>query len=311
MIIRNLTKKYMVIQEFMGNDEVHQYICYELDGDQNSEFCAVCQNRSSIKGDEIRFLMEQLNNENFLDLVDFFINRDYFYILFKHNKGKVLKHKIDNEKCSISERLEIIKNILEKILILNISDYFFNAAMDINNIKITQSCEIYFTYNCCDISQFDTITFQDGAKSLAKVIEYIFNYEIKQRSMPELYNFVYSLNNEEIETYLDIYEKYWEIYKIYFGKQQEELKPESLSFKIWNIIKKICSFIKKLIQPALILLAVSYLLISIASFFAEPKYNLNFKTIGTVEIENDDLLEKSQNQEEVIQENNEEVSGVE
>ena len=89
MIIRNLTKKYMVIQEFMGNDEVHQYICYELDGNQNSEFCAVCQKRSSVKGDEIRFLMEQLNNENFLDLVDFFINGDYFDILSEHNKQKV------------------------------------------------------------------------------------------------------------------------------------------------------------------------------------------------------------------------------
>lgn len=282
MIIRNLTKKYMVTQEYLGNEDVRQYICYELDVPEKSQYCAVCQKLSSVRGEEIRFLMEELKNENFSDLTDFFINDDCLYVLLKHHVGNDLGHKIASEKCSLDERLEIIKNLLEKILILNMPVYFFASAMDVSRIIITKSNEVYFTYDCRNIVEFDSVQFQNGAKALANVIKFVFAYELKERSMPELETFVYNLGNNGMTKYLEIYEKYWQVYQIYFGIKQEDLEPRSLKFKIWDIIKKVGSFIKKLIQPALLMLAIGYLIVSIMGVLSEHGVNENFKTIGTV-----------------------------
>ena len=312
MIIRNLNKKYMVIQENLGVEDVRQYICYDMDSAQNTQYCAVCQNLTSVRPDEIRFLMEQLNNENFSDLVDFFINDDFLCILIKYHAGIWLENKISSEKCSLNERLELVKNLLERVLILNMPDYFFYSAMNINRIKVTKANEVYFTYDCCDIAQFDSINFQDGLKSLADVIEFIFEQEIKQRSIQELFALVYDLRHDGIKSYLGIYERYWDIYQIYFGKKQEDLKPYSLAFRIWEIIKKIGVFLKKFVKIALVLLAIAYLVVSIMELYAEPGFNENFKSIGTVEIKKNNP-DKEITNEDTTEENkeNEDVSGVE
>ncbi len=315
MIIRNLTKKYMVTQEYLGNDNVHQYICYELDTPDKSQYCALCQKLSSVRGEEIRFLMEEMKNENFSDLTDFFINNDCLYVLLKYHAGTELERKIASEKCSLSERLEIIKNILEKILILNMPVYFFSSAMDIRRITLTSDNEVYFNYNCLDIDKFDSVEFKDGTKSLAEVIKFVFAYELKERSMPELETFVYSAGHNDMTNYMEIYEKYYQVYQIYFGRKQEDLEPQSFKFKVWDIIKKIGSFIKKLIQPALLILAVGYLAVSIMGVLAEPGYNENFTTIGTVIVTNKDTAEDKESVDENSSENAEsekaDTSGVE
>ena len=109
---------------------------------------------------------------------------------------------------------------------------------------------------------------------------------MKQRSIPELYSLVYDLKHETIDSYIGIYEKFWQIYQIYIEKSQEDLEPYSLSFRIWDRIKDIGRFLKKLVQPALVLLALAYLVASTIGLFAEPGIHENFKSIGTVKIEN-------------------------
>lgn len=282
MILRNLTKRYVIIQEYLAGNDVSQYICYEMGAPQNVLYSAVCQKLSSLRNEEIGFLTDQLNHENFSDLVDFFIHDDRLVVLFKYEDGNTLKQKIASEECSMRERLELIKSLLEQILFLNLSDYFFDAAMDIDLIHVATTGEISFIYDCRNLAAFDTVDFQSGVKSLAKVVEYVFPDELKQRSMPELFTFVYDLKHAGIDSCLDIYERFWEIYQLYFEKKQEDLEPYSLSFRIWDRIKGIGRFLKKLIWPALIFLALAYLVVSIAGLFAEPGVNENFTTIGTV-----------------------------
>ena len=315
MIIRNLTKKYMVTQEYLGNENVRQYICYELDEPEKSQYCAVCQKISSVRGEEIRFLMEEMKNENFSDLSDFFINDNCLYVLLKHHVGDELGHKIVSEKFSLDERLEIIKNLLEKILILNMPVYFFASAMDVSRIIISKGNEVNFTYDCRNMIEFDTVQFQNGAEALADVIKFVFTYELKERSMPELETFVYNLGHNGMTKYLEIYEKYWQVYQIYFGIKQENLEPRSFKFKVWDFIKKVGSFIKKLIQPALLMLAVGYLVVSIMGVLAEHGVNDNFKSIGTVIVNNKDTSNDGQSVTDNISEETElekaDTSGVE
>lgn len=286
MILRNLNKKYIVIQEYMAGNDVCQYICYEMGGPENLLYSAVCQKLSSMRNEEIGFLTEEMKHENFSDLIDFFIHEEQLVVLFQYPKGISLKQKITSEECGMQERLEIIKSLLEKILFLNLSDYFWDAAMDIDLIHVSPAGEISFLYDCRHLDAFDTVDFQNGAKSLGEVISFIFSEEMKQRSMPELYSFVYDLKHDAIDSPIGIYEKFWQIYQIYIEKRQEDLEPYSLSFRIWDRIKGIGRFLKKLVQPALVLLALAYLIASIMGLFAEPGINENFKTIGTVKIEN-------------------------
>ncbi|MFR8711401.1 MAG: hypothetical protein ACLVEN_04110 [Anaerotignum lactatifermentans] len=286
MILRNLNKKYVVIQEYMAGNDVCQYICYEMGAPENVLYSAVCQKLSSMRNEEIGFLTEEMKHENFSDLIDFFIHGEQLVVLFQYPKGVSLKQKISSEECGIQERLEIVKSLLEQILFLNLSDYFFHAAMDIDLIHVSSDGEISFLYDCRHLNDFDDVNFQNGAKSLGEVIAFIFSEEMKQRSIPELYSLVYDLKHETIDSYIGIYEKFWQIYQIYIEKSQEDLEPYSLSFRIWDRIKDIGRFLKKLVQPALVLLALAYLVVSIIGLFAEPGIHENFKSIGTVKIEN-------------------------
>lgn len=286
MILRNLNKKYVVIQEYMAGNDVCQYICYEMGAPENVLYSAVCQKLSAMRNEEIGFLTEEMKHENFSDLIDYFIHEEQLIVLFRYPKGKTIKQKITSEECSLRERFEMIKSLLEQILFLNLSDYFFHAAMNLDLIYISPAGEISFLYDCRHIDAFDDINFQDGAKSLGEVIAYIFTEEMKQRSIPELYSFVYDLKHGALDSYMGIYEKFWPIYQMYLGKEQKDLEPYSLSFRIWDRIKAIGGKLKKLIQPALVLLALAYLVVSIVGLFAEPGINENFKTIGTVQIEN-------------------------
>lgn len=286
MILRNLNKKYVVIQEYLAGNDVCQYICYEMGAPENVLYSAVCQKLSALRNEEIGFLTDEMKHENFSDLIDFFIHEERLIVLFRYPNGMTIKEKIASEECSLRECFKMVKSLLEQILFLNLSDYFFDTAMDIDLIHISPAGEISFLYDCRLIDTFDDIDFQDGAKSLGEVIEYIFSEEMKQRSIPELYSFVYDLKHDAMDSHLGIYEKFWQIYQMYLGKQQEDLEPYSLSFRIWDRIKGIGRILKKLIQPALVLLALAYLVVSIVGLFAEPGVKENFKTIGTVQIEN-------------------------
>lgn len=286
MILRNLNKKYVVIQEYMAGNDVRQYSCYEMGAPENVLYSAVCQKLSALRNEEIGFLTEEMKHDNFSDLIDFFIHDEQLVVLFKYPKGMTLKQKISTEGCSLRERLEISKNLLEQILFLNLTDFFFDAAMNIEQIHVSPAGEISFLYDCRHMDAFDKVDFQTGTKSLGEVIEYIFSWEMKQRSIPELYSFAYDLKHGAMDSHLGIYEKFWQIYQIYAEKQESDLEPYSLSFRIWDRIKGVGRFLKKLVQPALILLALAYLVVSVMGLFEEPGFNENFTTIGTVQMTN-------------------------
>lgn len=293
MILRNLNKKYVVIQEYLAGNDVSQYSCYEMGAAENVLYSAVCQGLSSMRNEEIGFLTEEMKHENFSDFVDFFIHEERLVVLFRYPQGMSLKQKITTEECGLQERLEIIKSLLERILFLNLTDYFFHAAMDMELIHITSAGEISFLYDCRHLNVYDTVDFQKGAAALGDIIASIFPEEMKQRSIPELYSFVYDLKHGALESHLGIYEKFWQIYQHYIDKRQQDLEPYSLSFRIWDRIKDIGRILKKLVQPALVLLALIYLVVSIIGLFKEPGYNENFETIGTVQIANTSTEEPS------------------
>lgn len=294
MILRNLTKKYIVMQEYMSGEHVRQYLCYEADDPHNRLYSAVCQNLSDVRSEEIYFLTELLKEDKFTDLVDYFVNGEQFFILFRYRREDTLQQRIAAENCQLTERLEIAKKILEKTLLLHLPDYFFYGAMGMDLIHVSKDGEIYFTYDCRKIREFDSFGFQDGAKALANILDCIFLEEIKQRSIPELFRLVYDLRHGGVSSCLEIYERYWEIYQQYFGKQEDELEPYHWTFRVWDKIKKIGSILKKFVWPALLLLAVIYLIISIAGLFAEPGIHDNFKSIGTMEITQQEDMEETE-----------------
>lgn len=296
MVIRNLSRKYVVVRECAPFDgAVRQYICRELlpepggagikeEGKPDQSFRAARQEVVRVSGEEIRFLMEQVKNVSFTDFVDFFNDGDSLYVMMKSGGGDSLSEKLAGERCSLSERLELGKNILERLLILNPAPFFISAAMDRELIRALPSDEVEFDYDLSGLEHFQETDFMAASKRMGEVYAFLFEEELSLRAIPELETLVYRFRQGEIGDVMEAYKQFLPVYQSWRGREPGDLKPKNFWFTLWERLKGIGRLLKKLVAPALLLLALAYLAASISWFLAEPGAKKEFSSIGTVEI---------------------------
>lgn len=286
MMIRNLSKKYLVIQELECTQTVSQYLCRMMDQEDSRMYRAARQEILRVGADEIRFLMEQVKNENFTDFVDFFTDGDSLYVLMQYGAGISLREKLITEECSLGERLEIGKNLLERLLLLDLPPFFLNAAMTEDQVRVEKNGDVGLDYNLVEIDRFSTYGFSQGAEGIGRVFMTLYGEELRLKAIPELETMVYGLLHGEKDSLMDIYQGFLPIYRTWKRRRDGELEPKNFLFRLWDMVKAAGRLLKKLVMPAICLLAVAYLVLSVRNFFAPPGVKAQFTSIGTVQIEN-------------------------
>lgn len=281
MVIRNLSKQYRIIREWGTSGEITQYICRE---EEEQKDCRIAvQNLGQVSNNEIRFLMEQVNNCRFQDFIDFFTDSENLYVVMAHAGEESLKAKLA-EECSFRERMEIGKNLLEHILLSDIPDYFFQASMDTELIYVSPSLEIGLCYDLSYLDEFESAGFQKGAFKLGRILWELYREELSIRAFGPMEGLIYDLENSGFSSVLEVYERFQEIYREWAGKKREQMEPESFPFRMWKRIKQAGKFLKTAAAVGIMALAVVYLGLSIRQFLKEPQNADNYSVIGTLKI---------------------------
>lgn len=294
MVIHNLSKQYRVIREWVGEGETLQYICREET--EQKDYRIAKQDLKRVSGNEIRFFMEQLHNEGFRDFIDYFTDAQNLYLVMAHPAGESLASKMQ-ESCSLKERLEIGRNLLEHIVLFNLPPFFFKAAMNSELIMVSRSLEIGLGYDLSHLGEFEESDFHEACVMLGQILSELYKEELSIRAFPPMEVFIYDLKDNGFATVLEIYERFQSIYEEWADKKKEELKPESFAFRFWAFVKKIGNLLKKLFTLAILLAAVAYLVFSVREAIRMPDKHDNYSVIGTLKIQGatqDALQDESQ-----------------
>lgn len=284
MIIRNLEKNYAVIRACEGAGDTEQYLCQDAEGKEKLEYKIARIPLDKVEGRLVFFLAAQLKRDDFLDLADYFTDDGYLYAVMRLGLGIPVNQKLAEENCSLAERFRIAERIITSLVLLNPHPYFFQAAMDAERIRVSSTGDVYFDYDLSELQAYSRVVFADGMKGLAKVLKVLFARELELLALPGIARLIYDLEQGEFREFLEIHERFLPVYEEWLGKTDEDLQPETWSFRLWERCKKLFGLAKKLVYVGILLLALAYLVISVRAFRQEPGVRQNFQKVGTLEI---------------------------
>ena len=280
MIIHTYEHDYPISSVKEKNEIYECYICRNLiDGG----FCRIMsiKDKAYFPG-LVSWLTETVNRDTFTDYLEHFNFNDTLCIVMKYTQGLTLADKLATESLSVTERAEIGRKILEKIVLQEIPDYFLSKCIDPECIIVSPDLTVNFNYMIDDIIGSRQC---DAMECINKLLRLLFAREL-ERKVPEPVIKFFDKLPELLElSVIEIYGEYHEMIGELTDIPDTEEEPQSVWYKIWNNAKKVWSVLKKLIMFALILLAAIYLIMTIDGVKSSSTRKANFDRIGTVTID--------------------------
>lgn len=283
MMIQSLEKNYIVIKYSFSDSNVERYICQEETGGERFTIVRI-KNRHWITR-VVEFLMRQKENSHFTDFVSCFFSEECLHVVMKYAEGISLEEKLQNENSSLEERLAIGKEILEKILILNMPDYFLKDCLKAENIILSTSLEVSFQYELRNISDYERVPFWQVQICLQKIFRMLLGQELKKNMLPPAAYFCDLLKKGGYQDILEIYTAYDSMYKeVQVLSDGKEILPQTWTFRLWDKVKQYIPVLKKVCAAVLMLLAVAFLIYTVRESMQEGGEKKSFEYIGTLEI---------------------------
>ncbi|MCH5264623.1 MAG: hypothetical protein J1F02_01900 [Lachnospiraceae bacterium] len=283
MIIQTLGKKYVVLKCFSSDSQIDRFLCQE---EAAGERCTVIRikDRDWI-AKTMEFLMKAVENPAFTDLQFCFSSEEYFHVVFSCGEGDTLGKKLQNEASSLEERLAIGRNLLERMMLLKMPDYFMQDCLAPETIVVLSSLEIRFLYELKDICQYDTVHFDNVCGRLYQVLAFLFQRELQKKQIPVLKDFLHKVQDSVWTDWMEIYREYTEMCERIGTMSPEELaQPKTWLFRAWDRIRQYITPAKKLLGAVLLLFAVLYLAYTVRQSMKEPVIKKSFDYIGTLEL---------------------------
>lgn len=284
MMIQTLGKSYEVLQYEHSDSNMERFLCRE---ETSNERCTIVQVRNKMWiMKAMEFLMIQLENHHFTDFMSCFAGEESLYIVMAYAEGISLAEKLQNEDCLLEERLVMGKNILQKILIQDMPDYFLQECLSGENVILTPGLEVGFRYRLSGISGYDKVKYVHVLKGLGRLFELLFSREIKQKMIPPLNQFYHSMATGKYKDMLEIYRAYTEMWKMVQNMPSEDIQmPKTWLFSLWDKVRKVFVPLKKILAFLLMLCAVLFLIYTVRRQMQEDGEKRIFEYIGTLEIQ--------------------------
>lgn len=273
----------MVIEYSFSDGNVERYLCQEETGGEKYTIVRI-KNRLWITK-VVEFLMHQKQNHHFTDFVSCFFDGECFHVVMRYAEGISLDEKLQNENLSLEERFSIGKGILEKILMLNMPDYFLKDCLKAEQIILSAGLEVGFQYELLNIGDYGRVQFWQVQNSLLRLFRLLLGQEMKKKMLPPVNCFCDFLRKGGYQDILEIYTAYDKVYKeVQELSDVREILPRTWSFRLWDRVKKGIPVIKRVCAVGLLLLAVIFLIYTVRESMQEGGEKKSFSYIGTLEI---------------------------
>jgi len=231
------------------------------------------------------FLVREMENKSFTDLNYCFAEEEYFHVVLSYTEGMSLQEKLQNEACSLEERLAVGRHLLERIMLQAMPDYFLQECLTPEHIVVLPDLDVAFTYELNNIFQYDSYGFGQVCHQLLQVMEALFGSEMKKKMLPPLNRFRDTLRRAEWKNTMEIFREYNEMCQKVLSMAPEEMEmPKTWIFRVWERLRKYIRPLKKVLALVLVLLAVCYLIHTVQESVKVSAEKKVFDSIGTLEI---------------------------
>lgn len=258
MIIQNCDYSYQVMHHLGGTGKSKEYLCREIKREQQKD-CLLVEIKDQVLAKNFMiFLEEKIKGEVFSDYWECFWADGKFYAVFSYSAQKQLPEKLETERCSLNERAEIAKRILERLLLQNPHPYFAWNALRQKQITVSSSMEVQWNYHLEKIEKFDTYSIQDVAIQIYRIFQLLFEEERNKKLYPELKMYMQQLQQGQQDSYLKLYQDFMTVYAAFQNGKQDDQVPLTFGFRAWQWMKKLLGICKKVLMIAILVLAVLY-----------------------------------------------------
>ena len=288
MLIQSLDQTYTVIQLLGRNDRAECYLCRDYARQDPSDYALVRLIDPDLVARMVPVFLRLEQEGMFLDFVGSFTGEDGVYGAFRYSGFPTWEQKRDREACSLAERLEIAKNLLEKMLLYRMPPYFQRNVLAPGRICVSPSLEVGFRYGLEDIYNYFSVGPADACQGFRAFFEELFYEELAQGAAPELETFVSGC--AAAEGLEDLYRRFVPVYQALRapkeGKQKKQAAPrrQGRAFQIWEAVKRVLRVLRPIVAAAVILAVVIYLIVTWDAGSEAAKDAGTFSYIGTVEI---------------------------
>lgn len=286
MIIHIRENDYLVLSPAGTGQEVREYVCRRINKPDSRCYKAAQIPASRVHGGIIPYLMEQVQQVNFHEFVDYSTDADYLTILMDCGQGDSLESKLKEDALPLAERLKLAEKLLEHLILSAFPPYFIYASMGIGRIKVNAAMEYSFDFQLSDFLYYEQIDFSRACRKLTEVLEQIFAKELRRRAFPEMEKFLFRLRGSEFEELLPIYQELEKICREWDGREEHSLESRSFSFRLWEGIKGLGRWSARFVKLVIILAAAAYLVLSVYDFMQPEEIGQVYEQIGDLEIRN-------------------------
>lgn len=276
MVIQTLEERYHIIKySFSGSDEER----FIGESGNKKYMIARVKNKAWIVK-SVEFLMGQKKNRHFTDFISCFMSGDSLHVVMKYAEGISLKEKLENEECPLRERMEIGRNILDRIMILNMPDYFLQDCLKEEGIILGRGLCVNFRYGLWGLDDYQKADFGKVQMSLYHIFHSLFSEEIRDRVLPELEQFCNTLQEKSYQEMMGVYTVYDRL-----CKTVDSMEPGTRGSRAWEKMNRFLPAVKKFFAAALMALAIGFLVYEVRESMQEGQETRIFESIGTLNLE--------------------------
>ncbi len=285
MLIQSLEQTFTVIQLRGTTDVSESYLCRDYDQQNPSDYMLVKIKDQDFAQKLIPIFLQIQQERTFLDFVGSFTQEDTLYAAFHSSDFPTLAQKMERENCGLSERLEIVKNLWDKMILYKMPLYFQQHIFSMDRVCVSSALEIGFRYELQDFNNYFEVEPEQVIHALWYFLQELFSQELQQHSCMELERFCNRLVGftGSLE---DLYQDFAELYHQLQGNQGQASPPQrdGTPFRLWEIVKRIARLLKPVLAAIVLIAIVIYLIFMLNTDQSPVDGAGKFDFIGTVEI---------------------------
>ena len=283
MVISTLEATYTVQGQLPYGEDNRVFVC-EKEGSDNLFLLVEIADKEAIKT-AVDYLMAAKRMPEFSDFIDCFFAEECFYAVLSYYSSKPLEDILKEDNPALFERLEMMREILEKWMLLKLPPYFAYDAAHIGHIRFTEGTKCVLAFGLSKVTRHDEMTFAKVQHRLANLWSVMFAEEIAAESVPEIIGFKETLMQGAYEDIPALFVAYDELEgKILQQPEGEREAPKTWPFRLWERVKAAFPAIKRIFEIVLLIAAFMVLILAVRRSMSSGAQKRQFDQIGTLKI---------------------------
>lgn len=284
MLIKNLDRRYEVLEKQKNTGALELYIARDLDDPAQTPYRVVCVKDRELARKLVPVTTKKNTSISFQDLKDSFNLEGKYYIVFRYAEGETLQQALLARSYSLQERLLLLKNIFSQLFLQNMPDCFVYEVLRKDNIVVNQALEVRFHYFFTEVDYYWQVEEAHCLRRMSELALELFQKELTEKKDKELTEFVKNLTNQRYQDLWDCYEACNDLYEHLLEiSGQKELRPGRIWWRAWEAFQKKLPALKAMLAVLLILASFGFLLWNLPNP-AISEDGIRFQQIGTLEL---------------------------